>query len=80
MKNMEKVEYLWKKFEEYKDRAEQHEFFQLFILDSKLGPAYKDLQTNYTDEHAEMFIRALSKVLTQLGVDISQGDDNENHT
>ena len=71
MENMEKVKYLWKKFDEYKQKAEQHEFIRLFMLDSKLIPAYKDLQTNYNDEHAEMFIRGLSNVLTSLGVDIS---------
>lgn len=71
MENMKKVEYLWKKFDEYKQKAEQHEFIRLFMLDSKLIPAYKYLQTNYNDEHAEMFIRGLSNVLTSLGVDIS---------
>ena len=65
------VEHLWKKFDEYKQRAEQHEFIRLFMLDSKLVPAYKDLQSNYNDEHAEMFIRCLSNVLKSLGVDIS---------
>ena len=71
MENMEIVEYLWKKFDEYKKTAEQHEFIRLFMLDSKLVPAYKDLQTNYNDEHAEIFIRGLSNVLKALGVDIS---------
>ena len=69
MENMEKVEYLWKKFDEYKDRAEQHEFVRLFMLDVKLVPAYKDLKANYDEEHAEIFIRVMKQVLKSLGVE-----------
>ena len=70
MDNKERVEYLWKKFDKYKETAEQHEFVQLFILDAKLVPAYNDLQENYTEEHAEIFIRVMTKVLGSLGVKI----------
>ena len=71
MENMKKVEYLWKKFDEYKQRAEQHEFVRLFMYDSRLVPLYKDLQVNYDKEHAEIFIRVMIKVLKSLGVKVS---------
>lgn len=71
MEDMERIECLWKKFDEYKNRAEQHEFVSLFILDSKLVPLYKDLQVNYDKKHAKLFIKMMSKVLESLGVDIS---------
>lgn len=70
MDNKERVEYLWKKFDEYKETAEQHEFVKLFMLDAKIVPAYNDLQENYTEEHAEIFIRVMTKVLGSLGVKI----------
>lgn len=59
-----------KKFDEYKETAEQHEFVKLFMLDAKIVPAYNDLQKNYTEEHAEIFIRVMTKVLESLGVKI----------
>ena len=71
MDNKEKVDFLWNKFEEYKRTAEQHEFIQLFMYDSKLFPLYYDLQVNYTEEHAEIFIRVMTKVLTGFGVNVS---------
>lgn len=70
MNNKEKVEFLWNKFEEYKRTAEQHEFVKLFMCDSKLFPLYHDLQVNYTEEHAEIFIRIMTKVLSEFGVDV----------
>ena len=71
MNYKEKVDFLWNKFEEYKRIAEQHEFVRLFMCDSKLLPLYHDLQVNYSDEHAEIFIRVMNKVLTDFGVDVS---------
>ena len=67
---MEKVEYLWEKYNKYKETAEQHEFARLFILDMKLIPAYNDLHTNYNQEHIETFIRVMNKVLKSLGIAI----------
>lgn len=71
MNNKEKVEYLWKKFDEYKETAEQHEFVKLFALDMKIMPFYNDLNENYTEEHAEIFIRVMIKVLDSLGIKVS---------
>ena len=67
---MDIVEDLWKKYSDYKDIAEQHEFFKLFILDNKLIPFYNDLHENYDDNHADMFIRGLTKVLVSLGIKV----------
>ena len=68
---MEKVEYLMEKYNKYKENAEQHEFVNLFMLDMKIEPAYHDLKRNYTEEHAEIFIKVMTKVLEKLGVDIN---------
>ena len=63
---MEEVNRYWYAFEEYKEIAQQHEFMQLFIWDTKLIPMYNDLQQNYTEEHAAIFIRVMKKVLKSL--------------
>ena len=68
MDNKQKVEYLWERFDEYKETAEQHEFVKLFALDMKVTPYYNDLKENYTEEHAEIFIRVMIKVLNSLGI------------
>lgn len=66
---MQAVEKLWKAFENYKEHAEQHEFIRLAMYDSKLIPAYNDLHENYNDEHADIFIRGMKKVLVSFGID-----------
>ena len=66
---MQTVEKLWKAFENYKEHAEQHEFIRLAMYDSKLIPAYNDLHENYNDEHVDIFIRGMKKVLLSFGID-----------
>lgn len=68
MDNKQKVEYLWERFDKYKETAEQYEFLKLFILDMRIVPYYDDLKENYTEEHAEIFIRVMIKVLNSLGI------------
>lgn len=65
---MQTVEKLWKAFENYKENAEQHEFVSLAMYDLKLTPAYNDLHENYNEEHADIFIRCMKKVLTSFGI------------
>ena len=72
MSKKQMVEYLWYKFAKYKETAEQHEFVKLFAYDNKLFPLYHDLQVNYSEEHAVIFIKVMAKVLTELGADISE--------
>ena len=66
---MQTVEKLWSDFEKYKENAEQHEFIRLAMYDLKLIPAYNDLHENYNDEHADIFIRGMKKVLASFGID-----------
>lgn len=54
----------------YQDRAEQHEFAFLFMLDMKIVPAYNDLVRNWDENHARIFINIMVKVLNRLGVPI----------
>ena len=64
---MDEINRLWGAYDKYKETAEQHEFVHLLILDSLLIPKYKDLKDNYTEEHAEIFKRAMRMVLASLG-------------
>jgi hypothetical protein len=65
----ERVEYLYNKYKQYKETAEQHEFPKLVVLDSLLIPAYNDLQKNWNEEHADSFIRGMeNSVCPKLGI------------
>lgn len=68
MTDMDIIEILWKKYNDYKETAGQHEFLRLFMLDSKLIPLYNDLQENYDKEHANLFIKIMNEVLGSLGL------------
>lgn len=66
----EEIEELWKKYNDYKETAEQYEFVLLLRFDSLLVPAYKDLQENYTDEHAKIFINGMKNIVfKKLGIE-----------
>lgn len=65
---MEEARRLWQLFDKYKETAEQHEFIRLLMLDSKLVPAWNDLQANFDEHHAEIFVRIMKRVLDSLGV------------
>ncbi len=71
---MSEIDRLWQVYEEYKKTAEQHEFFKLFMLDSKLVPAYNDLKSNPSKEHSIIFLRCMRQVLAELGVNLSELD------
>ena len=65
----EKVEEIWKKYNDFKENAEQHMFVQLVMYDRMLIPAYNDLQKNWSDDHAEKFINGMTKVVfKKLGI------------
>ena len=62
----EAVETLWKKYEKYKETAiETHPTLKLEInqCDQLMVPAYIDLQENWTDDHADLFIDAMEKIV-----------------
>ena len=63
MELKKQVEEVWEKYNTYKKTAEQHEFPLLFLYDMKIEPAYKDLQKNWSDEHAEIFVRAIKNTV-----------------
>lgn len=65
---MKEADSLWNKYINYKETAEQHEFFQLFILDMKLVPMYNDLKIHYNENHAKIFIKVMNRVLKSLGI------------
>ena len=69
MELKKEVEIVWKKYEDYKENAEQSVFAQLYLYDTFLEPRYKDLQKNWSDEHAEAFIRGMKNVVfKKLGI------------
>lgn len=65
----EKVENIWKKYNDFKESAEQHMFVQIALFDRMLIPAYEDLQKNWSDDHAQKFINGMEKVVfKKLGI------------
>ena len=75
IKYMQYIDYLWYEYKKYKETAKQHMFVHLIMYDSKLIPAYNDLQENYNKEHAEIFIKIMHKVLKFLGVKFTSLDE-----
>lgn len=57
------VEEVWKKYNDFKETAEQHDFVKLIMFDSKLIPAYNDLQKNWNEDHAQKFINGMKNVV-----------------
>lgn len=73
MTNKEEVELLWSKLNAYKETAEQHMFPVIAGFDLFLIPAYNDLQKNWSDKHAEIFIRSLKAVVfPKLGIELEE--------
>lgn len=64
------VEEVWKKYNDFKETAEQHDFAKLVMFDSKLIPAYNDLQKNWNEDHAQKFINGMKNVVfKQFGIE-----------
>lgn len=64
------VEEVWKKYNDFKETAEQHDFVKLVMFDSKLIPAYNDLQKNWNEDHAQKFINGMKNaVFKQFGIE-----------
>lgn len=66
----QEIQNLYNKFKAYTERAEQHEFVTLFLYDILFSSAYEDLQKNWNEEHANIFIKHISNVLTKLGIEL----------
>lgn len=58
-----RVEEIWKKYNDFKETAEQHDFVKLVMFDSKLIPAYNDLQKNWNEDHAQKFINGMKNIV-----------------
>lgn len=59
----QQVEELYQKWQSYKERAEQHEFPIILMRNVIIERGYKDLQVNWNEEHAQAFIRGVSKLV-----------------
>ena len=70
MNKKEQVEELYNKFKEYTKTAEQHEFPYLLQYDMIISRGYWDLQENWNEEHADSFIRGVTKSLKQLNIEL----------
>ena len=70
MNKKEQVEALYSKFRQYTETAEQHEFPYLLQYDMIISMGYRDLQENWNEEHADSFIRRVTKSLKQLGIEV----------
>jgi hypothetical protein len=69
MVTKEYIEELWSKYQDFKSTAEQYMFPFIFKYDMLLEPKYNDLQENWSDEHAEIFVKALYIVFNNLGIE-----------
>jgi len=56
----------YKEFQEAKDRAEQHTFPFILMVDGRINKQYNDLKANYTKEHEELFIKNVDFVLKKI--------------
>lgn len=56
----------YKEFQEAKDRAEQHIFPFLLMIDTMVEHQYNDLKSNYTKEHEELFIKNVNFILSKI--------------
>lgn len=56
----------YKEFQEAKDRAEQHMFPFLLMMDMMIEHQYNDLKSNYTKEHEELFIKNVNFILSKI--------------
>ena len=65
----EQIAIMWEKYNNFKQTAEQHLFPTIFMCDMILEPRYKDLQENWSDEHAEIFIKGLNIAFNKLGIE-----------
>jgi len=64
----EQIEEMWKKYNSFKETAEQHDFVKLIMFDAKLIPAYNDLKKNWNEDHAKKFINGMNIVFNKLGI------------
>lgn len=58
---IQKIDELWKLWTDYKDRAGQHEFVRILMIDMKITRLYKDLHENWDPGHAEIFASMMRK-------------------
>ena len=52
---IQNIDELWKLWTDYKDKAEQHEFVNILMVDRKITALYQDLHENWDPGHAEIF-------------------------
>ena len=65
MTKKEKVDKLYNKFKTYKNTAEQNELPIIYQLDIFITKAYNNLQKNWNDKHADIFIKGIEKQLKE---------------
>lgn len=63
---MDTYEKKYKEYQEAKERAEQHRFPLILMVDGMIDNQYNDLKTNYTKEHEELFIKNVDFVLKKI--------------
>lgn len=71
--NLEYCNKLMDCYNQYKETAEQHQFVQLLLYDTKLIPAHRDLNTNWNPEHGAVFVRAMKNIVfPRLGIQYTE--------
>lgn len=67
MITIELIDEAWAEFDKYKERAEQHEFITLIMIDAQFKPLYDDLHENWHVGHAFTFMKAMKRLSEKIG-------------
>lgn len=67
MLTMQDVQDVMGKWEQTKERAEQHDFPFILFWDMRIAPLYEDLKVNWTEEHARKLINGVNLIVQKLG-------------
>lgn len=62
----EQVQNIYDEYNKRKETAEQNQFPLFFFADDLLEKGYYDLQKNWNDDHAEIFVRSVRNFLNKL--------------
>ena len=63
---MEEVESYWQNYCQAKERAEQHSFPIILMIDHILCDEYEDLKENFSEEKKQLFIKNVNFMLNKI--------------
>lgn len=73
---IEKIEQLWADFKRNADLAEQYQFPKIMYWQLNLEPLYKDLQINWNEDHANIFVRLMNVAYKSIGWSVEEAEND----